>query len=102
MCTIGSPPYKPEDEPNPLNFYGETKAAGEAAVSAHSAGKGMTLRVPILCVCFDFVLSIRTLTDQGMGSFQSYGETEHNSETAVNVLLDIVQDRSGKTYKSGF
>jgi hypothetical protein len=32
--------------------------------------------------------------------FARYGETEYNSETAVNVLLDIILDKSGKTYKS--
>lgn len=40
----------PEDKPNPLNFYGETKAAGEDAITAHSGGKGLILRVPVLFV----------------------------------------------------
>lgn len=44
------PPYKPGDKPNPLNFYGETKAAGETAVLDHAQDRGLILRVPILFV----------------------------------------------------
>ncbi|CED83486.1 C-3 sterol dehydrogenase/3-beta-hydroxysteroid dehydrogenase and related dehydrogenases [Phaffia rhodozyma] len=71
-----SPPYKTSDAPNPLQFYGITKREGEVAVLENSKGQGIVLRVPIL-----------------------YGEAEYNSETAVNVLLDVVNDKSGKTYK---
>lgn len=28
----------------------------------------------------------------------SYGRTEYNSESAVNYLVDVVQDQSGKAY----
>ena len=28
-----------------------------------------------------------------------YGPAPKNSDTAINVLLDVVQDQSGKTYK---
>jgi hypothetical protein len=30
----------------------------------------------------------------------SYGQVEYNAETAVNILVDIVEDQSGKQYKS--
>lgn len=41
------------------------------------------------------------MADECSSACARYGETEYNSETAVNVLLDVVQDQSGKTYKSG-
>ncbi|KAJ9118448.1 hypothetical protein QFC24_006094 [Naganishia onofrii] len=81
-----SPPYKPADKPNPLNLYGKLKEAGEQAVlasrksSKHAGqvGKGcIVLRVPLL-----------------------YGEVEFNSETAVNIFVDVIEDQSGKTYKN--
>jgi S-adenosylmethionine synthetase len=28
-----------------------------------------------------------------------YGPAPNNSDTAVNILVDVVQDQSGKTYK---
>ena len=31
-----------------------------------------------------------------------YGKTEYNSETAVNVFIDILEDQSGKEYTSEF
>ena len=41
-----SPPYKPDDSPNPLNFYGQSKLEGEEAVRA--TGDHCILRVPVL------------------------------------------------------
>jgi len=70
------PPYKPGSEANPLQDYGVTKFAGENAVLGVSGTKAVVLRVPVL-----------------------YGPAPKNSDTAVNVLLDVVQDQSGKTYK---
>lgn len=29
-----------------------------------------------------------------------YGEVEYNAESAANILVDLVQDQSGKQYKS--
>jgi dTDP-4-dehydrorhamnose reductase len=48
-----SPPYKPEDKPNPLNLYGKLKEAGEQAVLSskqeRKQGSGaIVLRVPLL------------------------------------------------------
>ncbi|KAJ9093049.1 hypothetical protein QFC21_006540 [Naganishia friedmannii] len=83
-----SPPYKPADAPNPLNLYGKLKEAGEQAVlasrksSKHAGQAGkrcIVLRVPLL-----------------------YGEVEFNSETAVNIFVDVIEDQSGKTYKSTY
>jgi hypothetical protein len=31
-----------------------------------------------------------------------YGEVEFNSETAVNIFVDVLQDASGKAYKSTY
>lgn len=60
-----SPPYKPLDEPNPLNKYGKSKLEGEQ-VMHHS--EGAILRVPIL-----------------------YGDVEYLKESAVTVLFDAVK-----------
>lgn len=43
------PPYKVDDEPNPLNAYGVSKLQGERAVKEHGkAGSVTNLRVPVL------------------------------------------------------
>ncbi|KAJ2710291.1 hypothetical protein H4R19_003819, partial [Coemansia spiralis] len=41
------PPYQVDDQPNPLNFYGKTKLAGEHAVLGENADAAV-LRVPVL------------------------------------------------------
>ncbi|KAL1730544.1 hypothetical protein EV714DRAFT_284024 [Schizophyllum commune] len=73
-----NPPYKPSSPTNPLNLYGVTKRDGEIAVLGVEGAKVMVLRVPVL-----------------------YGPipSGKNSESAINILLDIVKDQSGKTYK---
>ena len=78
------PPYHPQDKTNPLQFYGRTKALGEEAIlesrRAGVAGKGcIVLRVPIL-----------------------YGEVEYNAETAVNILVDVIEDASKQTKMDHF
>ena len=42
------PPYDTDAPPNPINFYGETKRAGEVAVLAVQAAHPCVLRVPVL------------------------------------------------------
>ena len=42
-----NPPYYPDSEPNPLNFYGETKLAGEKVV-LEEHDESCILRVPVL------------------------------------------------------
>ncbi|WVR05110.1 dTDP-4-dehydrorhamnose reductase [Kwoniella sp. DSM 27419] len=73
-----NPPYEVDAQPDPLQMYGRQKLEGEKAVLAEKEkGAPVTvLRVPIL-----------------------YGKVEYNGESAVNVLRDVVEDQSGKTYK---
>lgn len=71
-----NPPYGPGSKANPLQDYGVTKFAGEEAVLGVDGAKVVVLRVPVL-----------------------YGPAPKNSDSAVNILLDVVQDQSGKTYK---
>ncbi|KAJ1925113.1 hypothetical protein LPJ71_000289, partial [Coemansia sp. S17] len=66
-----SPPYEVGDKPNPLNFYGRTKLAGERAVQKANP-EATILRVPVL-----------------------YGPTEYAAESAVNVLVDVVKSGAG-------
>ncbi|KAF8460625.1 hypothetical protein BDZ91DRAFT_700160 [Kalaharituber pfeilii] len=70
----GSAPYESDSTPNPPNFYGETKLAGEQAVlEASPNGGAVVLRVPVL-----------------------YGEVDENRESAVNALMDAVWNVHGK------
>ncbi|KAH8113889.1 NAD-binding protein [Phellopilus nigrolimitatus] len=71
-----APPYAPAAQPSPVNLYGRTKRDGELAVLAVPEADAVVLRVPVL-----------------------YGPAPKNSDTAVNILLDVVQDQSGKQYK---
>ncbi|CAE6477965.1 unnamed protein product [Rhizoctonia solani] len=72
-------PYSVDAKPNPVNLYGETKLAGERAVLddgyQEKSGQRVVLRVPVL-----------------------YGPAPKNSDSAINVLVDIVNDQSGKQY----
>ncbi|KAL2913099.1 hypothetical protein HK105_207444 [Polyrhizophydium stewartii] len=60
-----SPPYEVDAVPNPLNFYGRTKLAGEQAILA-SNPHAISLRVPLL-----------------------YGAVEYNAESSVSALIDL-------------
>ncbi|KAF5381345.1 hypothetical protein D9615_008349 [Tricholomella constricta] len=71
-----SPPYTPSSTPNPLQLYGQSKRDGELAVLGVAGASVIILRVPVL-----------------------YGPAPRNSDSAINILLDVVQDQSGKTYK---
>ena len=71
-----NPPYETNDSPNPLNFYGKTKLAGEKAALDNN-DKTIVVRVPVL-----------------------YGKVEEDKESAVNVLVKAVKDsQSGKPTK---
>lgn len=77
----GDVPYEADAEPKPTNLYGQTKFDGERAVldeyaKAGKAGLGTTLRVPVL-----------------------YGVADKPSDSAVNVLLDIVQKADAEKSK---
>lgn len=69
-----SAPYIPSSRTNPVQLYGQTKRDGENAVRSGDA-KAIVLRVPVL-----------------------YGPAPKNSDSAVNILLDVVKDQSGKSY----
>jgi len=71
-----SPPYTPSAPTNPLQLYGITKRDGELAVLGVDGASVVVMRVPVL-----------------------YGPAPKNSDSAVNILLDVVQDQSGKSYK---
>ncbi|CAE6521891.1 unnamed protein product [Rhizoctonia solani] len=72
-------PYGVDAKPNPVNLYGETKLAGETAVLNDDyqgkPGQRVVLRVPVL-----------------------YGPAPKNSDSAINILVDVVNDQSGKQY----
>jgi len=70
-----SPPYVPSAEPNPVNLYGITKRDAELAVLGVEDAHVAVLRVPIL-----------------------YGPAPSNADSAVNILVDVVRDQSGKKY----
>jgi len=70
-----SPPYVPSAEPNPVNFYGFTKRDAELAVLGVEGAQAAVLRVPVL-----------------------YGPAPSNAESAINILVDVVRDQSGKKY----
>ncbi|KAI9458656.1 NAD-P-binding protein [Lactarius psammicola] len=71
-----SPPYAPSAQTNPVNLYGITKRDGELGVQGVQGARVAVLRVPVL-----------------------YGPAPSNADSAVNILLDVVRDQSGKQYK---
>ncbi|MCH6257850.1 SDR family oxidoreductase [Puniceicoccaceae bacterium K14] len=66
------PPYEAEDTPNPLNYYGASKLAGEKAAAL--CENSLTLRVPIL-----------------------YGEVESLEESAVTVIAKQLLSKDPKS-----
>lgn len=66
------PPYKPEDQPNPLNFYGKTKWEGEQAV-LEEAPDGGILRVGVL-----------------------FGQVEYPAESAVFAVIKDLENGAAK------
>ena len=67
------PPYFPDNEPHPLNKYGESKLGGEKAVLAVD-DKFLVLRIPVL-----------------------YGGVTKLNESAVTILLDVVRYKQTRT-----
>lgn len=88
-----SPPYPPSALTNPINLYGRTKRDGELAILGVPGVKTTVLRVPVLYDCVQ-PLPDRVLTP----CCHRYGPTPNNTDSAINLLLDIVSDQSGKTY----
>ncbi|KAN0131652.1 hypothetical protein V8E53_010494 [Lactarius tabidus] len=71
-----SPPYAPSAQTNPLNLYATSKRDAELAALDVRDARVAVLRVPIL-----------------------YGPAPSNADSAVNILLDVVRDQSGKQYR---
>ena len=71
----GEAPYEANAEPAPTNFYGQTKLDGEKAVlqATQKTDLGVILRVPVL-----------------------YGKANEPNESAVNILIDVVQNSQGR------
>lgn len=72
------PPYKPSDEPNPLNKYGRSKLAGERAV-VENFPSALILRIPAL-----------------------YGHVESLDECSVTALYKAVRNRSKQAIVSDY
>lgn len=78
----GEAPYEADAKTGPTNLYGQTKLDGEHAVleeyaAAGKEGLGLVLRVPVL-----------------------YGSAEVPSESAVNVLMDVVWKAQEKGFQT--
>jgi len=69
-----NPPYYPDSTPNPLNFYGKTKLAGEEAVKA-GLDDYLILRVPIL-----------------------YGTEIFRTESSISSIADALLKHRGGTF----
>ena len=87
-----SPPYSPSSPTNPLQLYGQTKRDGELAIQGVEGAKSVILRVPIL---YASLILIRAIPQCPI---TRYGPAPKNSDSAINILLDVVSDQSGKTY----
>ncbi|KAJ1663795.1 hypothetical protein IW140_004501 [Coemansia sp. RSA 1813] len=69
-----NPPYTEESEPNPLNFYGQTKLDGERAVLDACPAAAAVLRVPLL-----------------------YGKTVDPAESTFGGIIKMLDQSRGKT-----
>jgi hypothetical protein len=100
-----SAPYVSTAQTNPVNHYGRTKRDGENAVLDVKDAKVVVLRVPVLCVPFVCPSSPfpRPIAipwwNRADPDCRRYGPAPKNTDSAVNLLLDVVQDQSGKEYK---
>lgn len=95
-----SPPYTPSARTNPLQLYGQTKRDGEVAVLGVDDAKVVVLRVPVLYVSVGSSSShLAALRHYRLTIYARYGPAPQNSDSAINILLDVVQDQSGKQYK---
>ena len=89
-----SPPYAPSAATNPLNLYGISKRDGETAVLGVSGAQSIVLRVPILYGVLVFCVSDCVVIND-----HRYGPAPNNNDSAVNILLDVVVDQTGKQYR---
>jgi S-adenosylmethionine synthetase len=96
-----SPPYVPSAQPNPVNLYGITKRDAELGVLGVEGAHVAVLRVPVLCVSiiYRIVRKRNGIVIELMRTMcLRYGPAPSNADSAVNVLLDVVRDQSGKQY----
>ena len=75
-------------------MYSITKRDAELAVLGVEGAHVAVLRVPILCV--PSVVHRNRMAIELM--HRRYGPAPSNADSAVNILLDVVQDQSGKKY----
>ncbi|KAF3197335.1 hypothetical protein TWF192_000764 [Orbilia oligospora] len=98
--TPGGAPYETDAETSPPNFYGETKRDGEIAV-INASDRAVVLRVPLLydhSLPLSFLLVERSILCEGevnIVGLVRFGSGD-NSESAVNILIDTVWNKSGK------
>lgn len=81
-----------------MNFYGITKRDAEIAVLGVEGAHVAVLRVPILSVSLGHPPLSYDHHRAHARMHRRYGPTPSNAESAVNILLDVVQDQSGKKY----
>lgn len=94
-----SPPYTPSARTNPVQLYGQTKRDGEVAVLGVDGANAVVLRVPVLYVSVIFyALPLCSYPHLELTTRARYGPAPKNSDSAINILLDVVQDQSGKQY----
>ena len=87
----------PSAQPNPLNQYAISKRDAELAVLGVEGAQVAVLRVPILCV--PSVVHRDCVTFETHAQMHHrYGPAPSNADSAVNILLDVVRDQSGKKY----
>lgn len=81
-----NPPYYPDSNPNPLNFYGETKLAGEEVVKVEHPSSCI-LRVPVL---YGFVESLdeSAVTSIAKGLLKTEAVTTDHWATRFPTLVD--------------
>jgi hypothetical protein len=97
-----TPPYGPDDLPNPLQLYGKSKRGGELAISAVDGAKSVILRVPVLSVLSsppssqfnntkppDTVQLSRIQTRQSISCSMSYRISLENSTRWTTMLSGI-------------
>lgn len=96
-----SPPYRPDSKPNPINFYGSTKLAGEEAI-LKACPDYCILRVPMLYggdlfIGESSVTSIAAELEQKKGGSFDNWATRYPTCTSdvAGVITQILEYRTG-------
>ena len=93
-----SPPYVPSAQPNPVNLYGITKRDAELAVLGVEGAHVIVLRVPVLYVLSPLPSMAIVCPSNSCSKHRRYGPAPSNADSAINILVDVVRDQSGKKY----